>query len=322
MNKSTSQLIEDARAHLATDAIDIVLYHAGCTDGFAARWVAQRKLGDSCEYVPFYYYNPPPPDTLANKSILYVDCSPKPHELQDLIHTHNVTALVLDHHKTAKDAFRQTPVKGVFIDTSHCAAILAWYYFYDGETVPHFLRYIEDRDLWRWKHPVSRAFTASFTTLVPFEYDAYEKCMDEARCRTLIAQGKLILEYQTKRVATLARHMSKRKFWGYTVAMINCTETNLISDLGAELSRQEGIDFALLWYYNGTTRCIHVSLRSDGRVDVQKIASCKHLNGGGHPCAAGFVWFDRNIENLFNYNSVPSLDNIVDNKKFEIAETY
>lgn len=300
-----TSIVLQAREHVKPRDITTVYYHAGCSDGFAARWVAERYLGEAATYHSFYYFNPPDLEMLRDKTILFVDCSLKPKDLLRLQNQFNATTLVLDHHKTAKDAFRHIPAPGVFIDTTHCASILAWHYFYGlNHPLPRFLRCIEDRDLWRWTGPnalpESRKFTTAFQTLVPFEFKAYEACMKEERFKRLVEQGELILEYQTRRVETVIRHASLRQLSGKTVAMLNCTETNLISDVGVKLMERDDVDFALLWYYNGGTKCIHVSLRSDGRTDVEQIAKQKHLGGGGHRCAAAFVWYDRNIESFFD----------------------
>ncbi len=322
-----SPIIAKAHAHVKPVHVDIVYYHAGCSDGFAARWVVESKLGELCDYRPFYYYNPPDFGDLRNKTVLFLDCALKPKALRSLQNDYGATTLVLDHHQSAKDAFHNIPVDGVFIDTTRCAAVLAWQYVY-GTTkpMPRFLRYIEDRDLWRWNHtdclPESRPFTAAFMTLVSFKFDAYNKCLSDAYCNTLVQQGKLLMAYQEKRVQTLVKHASRRTFWGHTVSMLNCSETSLISDVGAALAKREGVDFALLWYYNGMTKCIHVSLRSDGRVDVQKIAANRHLNGGGHPCAAGFVWYDQNIELLFDYENPPATTSDTTTSTTSTTETF
>ena len=39
---------------------NIVLYHAGCPDGFGAAWACWKKFGDNAEYMPVSHGSPPP----------------------------------------------------------------------------------------------------------------------------------------------------------------------------------------------------------------------------------------------------------------------
>ena len=65
---------------------------------------------------------------------------------------------VIDHHITAQEA-----LKGLdycVFDMEQSGATLTWQYFFPKKPIPSMLSYIEDRDLWRWKLPDSRAVSA------------------------------------------------------------------------------------------------------------------------------------------------------------------
>ena len=72
---------------------------------------------------------------------------------------------VLDHHATAAEDLAGLPF--VTIDLDRSGAVLAWEHFHPGRPVPLLLRYVQDRDLWRWALPRSREVNAAppFTIL-------------------------------------------------------------------------------------------------------------------------------------------------------------
>jgi hypothetical protein len=67
------------------------------------------------------------------------------------------------------------------------------------------------------------------------------------------------------------------------------------SDIGNRLVNMEGVDFALMYSYNG--EYWNCSLRSKKNVDVSKIATA--FGGGGHAQASGFSW-RKSIDELLN----------------------
>ena len=57
--------------------------------------------------------------------------------------------IVIDHHLTAKEALQKIPDANKIFDMRQSGATLAWNYFHPRHEIPMFLRYVEDRDLWR-----------------------------------------------------------------------------------------------------------------------------------------------------------------------------
>lgn len=79
----------------------LVLYHAGCWDGFCAAWVAQKALGD-IEAVPVNYGQPPPIDQ-CGRQVYILDFSYPRSEMDGIIRQ-SAFVCCLDHHKTAQAA--------------------------------------------------------------------------------------------------------------------------------------------------------------------------------------------------------------------------
>ena len=78
----------------------LVLYHAGCADGFCAAWVYWRQ-NPTAEFIPVQYGEDPPPQAFQGRDVLIFDFSYRRHVLL-AIKERAKSVLVLDHHKTAK----------------------------------------------------------------------------------------------------------------------------------------------------------------------------------------------------------------------------
>ena len=80
----------------------------------------------------------------------------------------------------------------------------------------------------------------------------------------------------------MVKHAQKVEFEGYQVYAVNVTHP--IKSFVSVALREKFPPFSIAWFQEDDM--IHVSLRSDGSVDVSEIA--KKYGGGGHKAAAGF----------------------------------
>ena len=78
----------------------VVLYHAGCHDGFGAAWAAHQKFGDSAEYTAVQY-GQDPPNIEAGSEVYIVDFS-YPRPILEALNKKMSKLVVLDHHDTAR----------------------------------------------------------------------------------------------------------------------------------------------------------------------------------------------------------------------------
>lgn len=259
----------------------VILYHGACSDGFGGAWAAWKKFGNKAAYVPLYRGMPPPKD-LKNKEIYMIDFMYSSAETAKLI-AENVRVTGIDHHITARKSVALTE-KPLFA-LNHSGSVLAWKYFHPGKKIPLLLRYVEDTDLWKLKLPRSREIFA-FRTTLKFDFKIWDKVargMESPVARKKYAEEGMFLEiYRKKLLDELAGGAEAVSFEGYKILAVNAPH-EFSSELGEMLIKKKP-PLGIIWSQTGGS--VGVSLRSNGRVDVAKLAV--KYGGGGHKGAAGF----------------------------------
>jgi oligoribonuclease NrnB/cAMP/cGMP phosphodiesterase (DHH superfamily) len=270
--------------------VELVLYHANCSDGAGSSYAAWKLLGSKAKYIACRHGQPPP--DVIGKNVAICDFSFDNATTKKMIEDAN-TLVVLDHHKSALLELHDIP-EAIF-DMNHSGAIITWNFFHPGKEPPKFLKYIEDRDLWSWKLPYSKEFSAAFD-LVDFSHEEFAKFEDDSVFDDAVKRGSVVLAYSKTVVRRVASQARKRKYKGNDVYVVNAS--HWMSEIGAKLSPD--CDFVFVWYYDHDIRKIKVSLRSHGdNSDVCEIA--KSFGGGGHANAAGFgLPGDTIVDDLFD----------------------
>jgi len=174
-------------------------------------------------------------------------------------------------------------------------AMLAWEFFHEDKPPPKFIKYIEDRDLWKWELPYSQEFAAGFE-VVPFDFRSYERLQGDPAVEGIIKLGCYILPYRNATIKKLCKNAVSKKLGEHSALVLNTPY--LMSEIGNELAGN--CDIAVIWYYDHLKKCIKISFRAINEdVDVSVIA--KKLGGGGHKSAAGCMLPPgMSIEELFN----------------------
>ena len=197
---------------------------------------------------------------------------------------------VMDHHKSQENEIADLDY--VIFDTNYCGAVLALMHFFPGYEVPKLLKYVEDRDLWKWELNHSKEVSAYSRTFL-FDIEAFtaelNSCLkDRGYNFDLInhaqSAGEGIVAYQNQCVQTALseRNINRIQIGGYDVPAVNCTM--LQSEIIGELAKGE--PFAAGYFDVADKRIFSLRSREDGE-DVSEIA--KQYGGGGHPGAAGFT---------------------------------
>lgn len=294
---------------------DIVIYHSPCDDGFAAAWACWKRWGDSIDYFPATYGKPAP--DVVGKNVLIVDFSYKRPMLVDMARDARAI-VVLDHHKTAREDLEALPllllaedsdgkdcrIEDVdrqieevrdageprilcHFDMERSGARLAWDFCHPGKPAPDLISYIEDRDLWRFDHPETRAFSLWLRSH-PYDFATWSRIADqlEEDRDDIMLQAAAIEAFYDQKVAEIVRTAQWRPINNITVPVANCTWA-FASDVAHELLKAHpAAPFAATYYDRGDGSRTY-SLRSeDKREDVSAIA--KRYGGGGHRNAAGF----------------------------------
>jgi oligoribonuclease NrnB/cAMP/cGMP phosphodiesterase (DHH superfamily) len=258
--------------------VNLVLYHADCSDGFGSAYAAWKLLGSKAKYIPCKHGSSPP--DVVGKNVAICDFSFDNATTKKMIEDAN-TLIILDHHKSA--VIELHDIAETVFDMNHSGAIITWNFFHPGKESPKFLKYIETRDLWKWDLPYSKEFSSAFD-MIPFEFEEFEKFEDDSVFDAAIKKGSVILSYSKTVIKKVASQARKRKLDGKDIYVVNAS--HWMSEIGAHLSTF--CDFVFIWYYDHGQRNIKVSLRSHGdNADVCEIA--KSFGGGGHKNAAGFT---------------------------------
>jgi nanoRNase/pAp phosphatase (c-di-AMP/oligoRNAs hydrolase) len=271
-------------------SIDLVIYHANCTDGFGAAYAAWKLLGDRATYFAAKYGEAPP--DVKDKCVVVLDFSYDNATTKRLI-ADAKSFLVIDHHKSAMVELHD--VSCTHFDMNHSGAMLSWKFFHPGKDAPRMIKHIEDRDLWKWEIPYSKEFAAAFD-MVPFDFEEFDKYLDDSAVDDAQERGAYILAYSKTVISKIAKNAHARKMNGKDVLVVN--SPHWMSEIGNALSTR--CDFALIWYYDHSTRQVKVSLRAHhDDADVSEVA--KKFGGGGHRKAAGFALpADVSIESIFD----------------------
>ncbi|CAG8643549.1 hypothetical protein C2G38_2045836 [Gigaspora rosea] len=298
-------------SHIDPGTLDYIIYHKDCPDGFGAAYSAWKRLGNNATYHAAQHATPPPQD-IQGKRVGIFDFSYPKTTLKELEKQAKLIAIV-DHHKSARNDILSgdDDKTNYFFDMDKSGARLAWEFFWPDKEVPLLIRYIEDKDLWKFELPKSREFSIFWST-IPYQFEIYDQYIkDESLIEKAIESGTHIFNYTQNRVSFLKDGYSfKRKMTvnivdddkkpqtrTYTVSVANSLVW--ISDLGNSVAKMDGADFGMVFYYDGNLKRYNISLRSlDEKADVSQVA--KAFGGGGHRNAAGFVWEHKSIEDLFD----------------------
>lgn len=266
---------------MMTQPKTLVLYHGHCADGFGAAWAAWTALGDQAAYQPVQY-GAPLPDVAGYDTLYCVDFSyPRAQILQWQVDHERV--IVLDHHRTAEAEL--AGLAGCTFDMDKSGAMLAWEHFRGPQPAPYLIRFVQDRDLWRWAMPHSREVSAALWSY-PMEFDVWSALALRLDCAAgdVVSEGEAILRYMGQQVALICDQARHVEVDGHAVPMVNAT--NLWSEIGEELLRRYPDAPYAATYYETKHGLRKWSLRSRGDFDVSAVAQ-RH-GGGGHKAAAGY----------------------------------
>ncbi len=253
-----------------------VLYHANCADGFGAAYAVWKRLARAAEYLPVRHGDPPP-ELPPGARVAIVDFSYSREVLLEL-KERCPQLLVLDHHKSAQQDLEG--LEFARFDMQKSGARLAWEHWWPELPLPALLAYVEDRDLWRWALPDSRAVSLGLQSH-PMSFELWDR-LDPEELRT---EGQAILRFQDQQVARAVSRARLTELAGYQVPTVNSCLFQ--SEIGDELCQAyPEAPFSGVYYTNQEGRQAW-SLRSRGDFDVSEVA--RQFGGGGHRSAAGFA---------------------------------
>lgn len=290
----------------------LVLYHGSCYDGYTAAWVfdhfykkRQTQMDPAPEFVGMNYGDKVP--DCKGRDVYILDFSfAREVMIKEIILPSNKTT-IWDHHKTAEADLKdlQGEIRNTYginrqadkvvFDMSRSGAGITFDELSAeagkraGVHIPRtggrslwLVDYIEDRDIWAWKLPLSREVSAYLSTQ-PMTFENWDR-INAMQVKEVADLGKGVLEYidqfGDKAIQTARRErVGGYKVWTMNVPYMNC------SDHVNKLLTEKGGEFAV-GYFRQLDGKWQFSLRSVGDFDVSEVA--KAYGGGGHKNAAGF----------------------------------
>ena len=264
----------------------LVIYHGNCADGFTAAWAFHQSFGDAYDYLAGVYQQPTP--DVIDRDVYLMDFSYKYDVVLKMLNTAKSVTLI-DHHASAIEDL--APLIGTqgfnwYCDIGRSGAGLAWTFLHaDRIPLPPALTLVEDRDLWKFLFPETRAFNA-YLFAHEYTWANWYKLMAhtwESIREHIVPLGNAIEMKHWKDVRELVE-LTRREvtFAGHTIQVANLPYT-MSSDAAQILA--ENMPFGACYWDTESGR--NFSLRSAPTgLDVSKVAMI--FGGGGHKHAAGF----------------------------------
>lgn len=261
----------------------IVLYHANCPDGMTAAWAAHAAFGDLARYVPVQYGQTPPRIPAGTERVAIVDFSYPRAQLLEWAQFALVT--VLDHHETAAEDLRDPEGFRAVFDMDRSGAGITWDFFHPESPRPRIVNYAEDRDLWRFRLPASRAISYWLRSF-PYEMEAWGTAAHrlETAFDAVCGEASALLTLVDQQVSTMCQQSRWAFIGDWRVPVVNATV--FFSEIGEELCRRYPEAQFAAYYMDRRDGRRQWGLRSTG-FNVAEVA--KRYGGGGHAQAAGFT---------------------------------
>lgn len=259
----------------------LCIYHGNCADGFAAAWVVRKAfLGD----VEFHagVHGEAPPD-VQHREVFIVDFNYSRDTMLAMVRD-CASMTILDHHQTAKSHLTDLPGAITRFDIGLSGAMIAWQYFFRGQTPPRLLQHIQDRDLWLFHLDATREVMAGLFSY-PYDFGIYDLWMSSSDLSGLASDGATILRKQKQDLDHLLPELTQYlRIAGKLVPVANVPHI-MASDAGHRLAI--GQPFAATYWDGPKGR--KFSLRSTKPCGDDCAAIAETYGGGGHRHAAGFL---------------------------------
>ena len=287
----------------------MVIFHSvngtrHCDDGFGAAWAFRNFWLETMparhikpEFFPASYSMDPPAISemvrrAAGRHVYMVDFSLKRHDMLRLgASARSLT--VLDHHASAEIGLDglAAEIKAVCtgmqvhveFDMARSGAVMTWDFLRgDARPMPDMLAYVQDGDLWQWRLPESRLYQMALRSY-PQTFDGWDLVV-ELPTAMMIDEGRSLKRWFDQQIG----YITSQIMMIHVPPLGPIPVVNVPKTFGSEACHEIIMqwDVPVAGYYQDLNGIREWELRSDGTVDVSKIAVL--YGGGGHPTASGF----------------------------------
>lgn len=269
----------------------LCVYHKNCTDGTTAAAILLMKHPD-CFVLPLdHNYKEEDFNNLLSQvdgetRVYIVDFSLKPQDLKEIL-ARAKEVINIDHHISARDMLsmftKQYENFKLVFDNAASGASLTYRYMF-GDDVPDIVKYVEDKDIWKWEFGEETKYVNDYLFLFTNQPEKIKDIIQKEDIKNIMEKGKIISEYTNYLINTFVEKAKDLfiKIGDYKVRAYN---TGLFqSEIGNILSTK--FDQAVcLFSINGDYA--KLSFRSLDHHNPSALDLAKLLNGGGHKNAAG-----------------------------------
>lgn len=262
------------------DQVTHCIYHFPCWDGFASAYAIWKKWPNAT-FIPAKHGDAPP-QLSPDAKLVICDFSYPRETVLAMKAVHEV--VVIDHHKTAEKDLEGLDF--ALFDMAHSGAYLTWIWAHSGEPIPEMIKYVQDRDLWANKLPLSLEYIAALQSY-PYEFEEFDRIVrgEPQSVEQLCKEGIGILRAKMQMVKIMADTAVVRNVGGHMVPVANTTV--YYSEVGDELCKRFPEAPFAAYYMDRKDGKRQWGMRARGAFDCSVVA--KKLGGGGHPAASGFV---------------------------------
>lgn len=291
---------------------NIVVLHHDDNDGYCAAYAARKMFGKEIKAIKAVQYRQDFPYELIDEDskVFILDFSYSKEILDDV--AGKVAFLrVIDHHKTAADVLKDAPY--AYFDMSMSGCELAWQYFFDTEA-PDVLKYVGDRDIWRWAMPESHEVNEGIPLFGDnTSHEFWDDLIDnwETHKDLVFRIGRIAYKSLQAAIKAVADRAIPVEIEGKKVGFMNYTSS--FSNAGNVIAERDEFDYAMSYFV--TDNSVVFSLRGcDRKLAVNEIVT--KFGGGGHRNAAGFsLSLEKGMELVYQihlYKNIPDIQKVID----------
>lgn len=259
-----------------------VCYHHTDHDGYCAAAIvgAPRniRLGYSTKVTATDLLN-----TCSGKVVAMVDFSLEPLKMRQIKDVAK-KFIWIDHHETA-EVCRELDLDGLFsIEKAGCE--LTWDFFHPNEEMPDVVRYVGDRDIWKFSYPETRIYGFGLNVTKDIDDPSSETwtrlISSNQYTPNILTAGEI-----AARVVDSDTGWTERMnlFRDGKVFVINVTSN--VSELASNILDQNGRD-CLVMAWQLSKKGLRISFRGEGaKESAEYLGASFGVRGGGHKLAAG-----------------------------------
>lgn len=267
----------------------IGIYHGDCADGTTAAAVLLKKFPEIKLFPLKHHFE----EKDFAPIIAEVDGETTVYTVDNVLGVEEFVkkakeVISLDHHIGANEEMETFaaahPNFTYIFDNNKSGASLAWTHFFGEETMPEFVRLVEDFDLWRWKFG-ERTKNLSRVMIPLANQPEKVRALFDENIDALLERGKIISEFADYVVENYASRAEPLyiKIGAHTVPAFNA-QFVFVSEIGHALAERFGATVCLFSIH---AKRVHMSFRSMKEYSPNSLELAQLVGGGGHILAAG-----------------------------------